>query len=50
MDGRNDHNTKVVFPKGEFGKCDYVMVKITDCTTATLMGEVVEILSPLKLN
>ena len=38
MDGRNDHNTKVVFPKGDFGKCDYVMVKITDCTTATLIG------------
>ncbi len=48
MDGRNDHNTKVVFPKGDFGKCDYVMVKITDCTTATLIGEVVEILSPIK--
>ena len=50
MDGRNDHNTKVVFPKGDFGKCDYVMVKITDCTTATLMGEVVEILPPSKMN
>lgn len=50
MDGRNDHNTKVVFPKGDFGKCDYVMVKITDCTTATLIGEVVEILSPIKSN
>ena len=49
MDGRNDHNTKVVFPKGNFGKCDYVMVKITDCTTATLMGEVVEILTPSKM-
>tara|TARA_B110000285_G_scaffold162617_1_gene181581 strand:+ start:1288 stop:2748 length:1461 start_codon:yes stop_codon:yes gene_type:complete len=50
MDGRNDHNTKVVFPKGNFGKCEYVMVKITDCTTATLMGEVVEILPPSKMN
>ncbi|HIP32364.1 MAG TPA: tRNA (N6-isopentenyl adenosine(37)-C2)-methylthiotransferase MiaB [Crocinitomicaceae bacterium] len=48
MDGRNDHNTKVVFPKGDFGKCDYVMVKINDCTTATLKGEVVEICKPSK--
>ena len=50
MSGRNDHNTKVVFPEGNFGKCDYVMVKITDCTTATLLGEVVEILTPSNLN
>jgi tRNA-2-methylthio-N6-dimethylallyladenosine synthase len=44
LSGRDDHNTKVVFPKGNFGKGDYVMVKIKDCTTATLLGEVVEIL------
>ncbi len=48
MDGRNDHNTKVVFPKGDFGKSDYVMVKIIDCTTATLKGEVVEVCKPSK--
>ena len=48
MDGRNDYNTKVVFPKGDFGKCDYVMVRIKDCTTATLLGEVVEVLKPSK--
>lgn len=48
MDGRNDHSTKVVFPKGDFGIRDYVMVKITDCTTATLLGEVVEVLKPSK--
>ena len=44
LSGRDDHNTKVVFPKGNFSKGDYVMVKIKDCTTATLLGEVVEIL------
>ncbi len=48
MSGRNDHNTRVIFPKGDFGVCDYVMVKLTDCTTATLLGEVVEILKPTK--
>ena len=48
MSGRNDHNNRVIFPKGEFGVCDYVLVKITDCTTATLLGEVVEILKPNK--
>ena len=48
MSGRNDHNTRVIFAKGDFGVCDYVMVKITDCTSATLLGEVVEILKPSK--
>jgi tRNA-2-methylthio-N6-dimethylallyladenosine synthase len=33
----------IVFPKGDFGKGDYVMVKINDCTSATLKGEVVSI-------
>lgn len=44
MAGRNDHNTTVIFPKGNFGKCDYVLVEIKTCTAATLQGEVVEIL------
>ena len=48
MNGRNDHNTKVVFPKGNVQKCDFVMVKINDCTTATLLGDVVEILKPAQ--
>lgn len=48
MSGRNDHNTKVVFPVGNSKKGDYVLVKITDCTTATLLGEIVEILEPAK--
>lgn len=42
MSGRNDHNTKVVFPINNCKKGDYVYVKITDCTTATLLGEIVE--------
>ncbi len=44
--GRNEHNTKTVFPKGNAKKGDYVMVKINECTSATLMGEIVEILPP----
>lgn len=38
--GRNTYNTKVVFPKGDFEKGTYVNVKITDCTSATLIGVV----------
>jgi len=48
MAGRNDHNTTVIFPKGNFGKCDYVLVEIKTCTAATLQGEVVEILNSSK--
>ena len=40
--GRSDGNIKVVFPKGKYTKGDYVNIKITDCTAATLMGEVAE--------
>jgi tRNA-2-methylthio-N6-dimethylallyladenosine synthase len=29
----------VVFPKGDLEKGNYVEVKITDCTSATLIGE-----------
>lgn len=39
--GRNSQNTTVVFPKGNYKVGDFVMVKITDCTSATLIGEVV---------
>lgn len=39
--GRDGRNSMVVFPKGNAKKGDYVMVKITDCTSATLMGELV---------
>jgi len=48
MAGRNTQNVKVIFPKGNLKKCDYVMVEITNCTAATLQGKVVEVLSPSK--
>lgn len=44
--GRDGRNSMVIFPKGDFGKAQYVMVKITDCTSATLRGEVVSICDP----
>jgi tRNA-2-methylthio-N6-dimethylallyladenosine synthase len=39
--GRNSQNTVVVFPKGNYKVGDFVMVKINDCTAATLIGEAV---------
>jgi len=41
--GRNSQNKVVVFPKAnkELKPGDYAFVKITDCTQATLIGEIV---------
>ena len=39
--GRNSQNTMVVFPKENYKVGDFVNVKITDCTSATLIGEAV---------
>ena len=39
--GRNTQNSVVIFPKGKLKAGNYVNVKITDCTSATLIGEVV---------
>lgn len=39
--GRTTHNSVVVFPRKEYQAGDYVMVKIKDCTSATLLGEAV---------
>ena len=41
--GRNSQNKMTVFPKGNYDlkKGDYVTVKITDATSATLKGEIV---------
>jgi len=41
--GRNTQNKVVVFPKNntDLKKCDYVHVKVTNATSATLMGEIV---------
>lgn len=42
MQGRNSANKVVVFPKGNIRKGQYVYVKVSECTAATLLGEVVE--------
>ncbi|QJW90269.1 tRNA (N6-isopentenyl adenosine(37)-C2)-methylthiotransferase MiaB [Spirosoma taeanense] len=39
--GRNDQNKMVVFPKGNHQKGQYVNVLVTECTSATLRGQVV---------
>ena len=38
LHGRSDQNKVVVFPKGDYKKGDYVMVKIDSCTAGTLIG------------
>jgi len=40
--GRNSQNKVVVFPKENFKIGNYVSVKITDCTSATLIGKAVK--------
>lgn len=44
--GRDGRNSMVIFPKGDFDKGQYIMVKITECTSATLRGEVVSVCEP----
>lgn len=39
--GRIPQNTVVVFPKEHYKVGDFVLVKVTDCTSATLIGEAV---------
>jgi tRNA-2-methylthio-N6-dimethylallyladenosine synthase len=39
--GRNSQNTVVVFPKENYKPGDFVLVKISDCTSGTLIGEAV---------
>ncbi|GAB4328077.1 MAG: tRNA (N6-isopentenyl adenosine(37)-C2)-methylthiotransferase MiaB [Flammeovirgaceae bacterium] len=41
LQGRNSANKVVVFPKKDFKKGDYVNVLIKECTSATLLGEIV---------
>ena len=41
LQGRNDQNKVVVFPKGTSRKGEYVNVLVTECSSATLLGEVV---------
>lgn len=40
--GRNDQNKVVVFPREHYKKGDYVHVLVTECSSATLIGKVVE--------
>src|SRR5690554_1503562 len=40
--GRTDRNHKVIFDRKNANVGDYVMVRITDCTHASLSGEIVE--------
>ena len=37
--GRNTQNTVIVFPKENYKMGDFVMVKVEDCTSATLIGK-----------
>lgn len=46
MTGRDERNTKVVFPRGTAQKGDYVWVKIRECTSATLIGD--QVAEPAK--
>lgn len=46
LSGRNDRGSVVVFPSGNVKKGDYVHVKIKSCTSATLIGEVIEVIPP----
>jgi len=39
--GRTTHNSAVIFEKGNHKLGDYVMVKIEECTSATLKGKVI---------
>ena len=39
--GRTTYNSAVIFEKGNHQLGDYVMVKIEDCTSATLKGKVI---------
>ncbi|GAA4936317.1 tRNA (N6-isopentenyl adenosine(37)-C2)-methylthiotransferase MiaB [Algibacter agarivorans] len=41
--GRTPQNIVCVFPKGNHKIGDFVNVKVTDCTSATLIGEAVEL-------
>lgn len=40
--GRNTQNKVIVFPKKESKKGDYINVLVKECTSATLIGEIVE--------
>ncbi len=41
--GRNGQNAMVIFPRENYEKGQYVLVRITSCTSATLLGEAISI-------
>ena len=41
LQGRNDQNKVVIFPRGNHKKGEYVNVAITSCTAGTLLGKIV---------
>jgi len=43
--GRNDQNKMIIFPKEQSESGKYVMVKVKECSSATLKGEIVEYLN-----
>ncbi len=45
LQGRNSANKVIIFPKGELNKGQYVNIEVTECSSATLKGKVVEVLS-----
>ncbi|WP_452225234.1 tRNA (N6-isopentenyl adenosine(37)-C2)-methylthiotransferase MiaB [Lacinutrix chionoecetis] len=47
--GRSEHNIVAVFPKENYKVGDFVMVKILDCTKATLIGEAVGFSQTIKI-
>ncbi len=42
LSGRNDQNKMIIFPKEGYQKGDYVNVLVTECSSATLIGHIVE--------
>jgi tRNA-2-methylthio-N6-dimethylallyladenosine synthase len=46
LSGRDEKNSVVILPKGELKKGQYVKVKIHTCTSATLLGDVIEVIDP----
>lgn len=42
LKGRNSANKVVIIPAGNHQKGDYIHVKITDCSSATLFGELID--------
>lgn len=42
LQGRNSANKVIIFPKKHYQKGQYVNVKVHDCSTATLFGDIVD--------